>query len=154
MDKPDYDLTTVFTKPGGGGALNEGERLRFARQMLLRLNCFGGVRRSRVGAGQPRGQPDLRTGEDWRLAPSHLGALVPLPQQLDQVIHRASGPCEGRNVQALPGRDGRQKAHPLYFLDYNSVMVEINQTATFRAWERQLRDIETAKALAHQWSQT
>lgn len=42
----------------------------------------------------------------------------------------------------------------LRFARQVQVMVEIKQTATFRAWERQLRDIETAKTLASQWSQT
>jgi hypothetical protein len=42
----------------------------------------------------------------------------------------------------------------MYFLDYNSIIVEIKQIATFRAWERQLLGIETAKTLASQWSQT
>ena len=42
MDQPEIDMTRVFTEPGGV-SLNEGERLRFARQVLLGLGpiCLG-----------------------------------------------------------------------------------------------------------------
>lgn len=39
MDKPDYGPGHGVR--GAGVSLNEGERLRFARQMLLGLICFG-----------------------------------------------------------------------------------------------------------------
>lgn len=77
MDKPDYGPGHGVR--GAGVSLNEGEWLRFARQMLLGLICFGGA--SPTGwCRTTRGQPDLRTGEDWRLALGHLGDLVLLPQ--------------------------------------------------------------------------
>jgi hypothetical protein len=104
MDKPDMnlstvDLSTVF--PAAEGVrLDEGGRLRFARQVLLGLALIC------CGVFVP--------------APGHLGDLVLRPQQLDQVTHCASGPLRRAKRPGTAGpRRAEKPAHVFFRLQFN-----------------------------------